>query len=267
MAKGSSGTRGITGTPASPPPGSASACLGGGPTPPAAGRSGSRTSTYVAPRAAGVASTRAAAAHFARSSTGFPKTISGPRLSETTTPRAPSRRAWTARSASGTGATPSTPTRVRVARSSRRGPASDPSALTGGDEHHVGALERLLDLVPALVGGAVAHLGVGARTEAARELAAELELDVGVAHGERLRVGVDRDELDALEAGVDHAVHRVGAAAAHSDDLYDGQVAARFHGLGPCLGFSVSAGSGFRSTEGANARPLIERCHPSERAL
>ena len=41
---------------------------------------------------------------------------------------------------------------------------------------------------------------------------------------ERLRIGVDRDELDPGEAGVDHAVDRVRAAAADADDLDHSQV-------------------------------------------
>ena len=45
------------------------------------------------------------------------------------------------------------------------------------------------------------------------------ELDVGLAGLQRLDVGVDGDELDALEAGVDHAADGVGAAAAGADDL------------------------------------------------
>ena len=43
---------------------------------------------------------------------------------------------------------------------------------------------------------------------------------------ERLGVGVGRDELDAAQAGVDHAVDRVGAAAADADDLDDREIAA-----------------------------------------
>ena len=46
-------------------------------------------------------------------------------------------------------------------------------------------------------------------------------------HEERLGIGVDRDELDACEAGVDHPRHRVRAAAADSDDLDHGEVIAR----------------------------------------
>ena len=61
------------------------------------------------------------------------------------------------------------------------------------------------------------------------ELVADVELDVGVAHRERLGVGVARDELDAAQAGVDHAVDRVGAAAADADDLDDCEVTAAFH--------------------------------------
>ena len=72
--------------------------------------------------------------------------------------------------------------------------------------------------------------------EAAGELAAHVELDVGVAHEQRLRVGVDGDELDALEADLDHAVDGVDATAADADDLDDGQVVLRCcHVGGPLL--------------------------------
>ena len=44
---------------------------------------------------------------------------------------------------------------------------------------------------------------------------------------ERLHVGVDRDELDALDLGLDHAVDGVHAGAADADDAQ--------HGLGTCV--------------------------------
>ena len=75
-------------------------------------------------------------------------------------------------------------------------------------------LQHLFDLGPVVLGGLASHLGVRARAEPAGQLAAEVELHVGVAHEQRLRVGVDRDELDALQPGVDHAVDGVAAAAA-----------------------------------------------------
>ena len=50
------------------------------------------------------------------------------------------------------------------------------------------------------------------------------------------RVGVRGDELDAAQACVDHAVDRVGAAAADADDLDDCEIAAAFHdGYRPSL--------------------------------
>ena len=101
------------------------------------------------------------------------------------------------------------------------------AALAGGDEHHVGAAQQLLDLVLGVLGGLAADLGVGAGAEAAGGVAADVELDVGVAHQQRLRVGVDGDELHALEALLDHPVDGVDAAAADADDLDDGEVVVR----------------------------------------
>jgi hypothetical protein len=75
-----------------------------------------------------------------------------------------------------------------------------------------------------VLGGLLADLGVGARAEPPGELTADVELDVGVAHEEGLRVGVHRDELDALEADLDHPVDGVDTAAADADDLDDGEV-------------------------------------------
>ena len=74
------------------------------------------------------------------------------------------------------------------------------------------------------VASVIIMLAISAGTEAARQLPAHVELDVGVAHQQRLRVGVDGDELDALEAGLDHPVDGIDATATDADDLDDGQV-------------------------------------------
>ena len=107
----------------------------------------------------------------------------------------------------------------------RRGAGAGAAALAGGDEHHVRALQRLLDVVARLRGGGQADVGVGARAEALGRLVADVQLDVGVAHRERLRVGVGGDELHAAQTRVDHAADRVGAAAADAHDLDDRQIA------------------------------------------
>src|SRR5205085_4094623 len=118
---------------------------------------------------------------------------------------------------------------LRDLRDHGRRAGAGPAALTGGADDHVRALQRLLDLVPALVRCAVTGFRVRARPEAASELGADLKLDVGVAHLQRLGIRVHRDELDALEAGVDHSVNGVGSAPADADDLDDRQVAPRVH--------------------------------------
>ena len=56
------------------------------------------------------------------------------------------------------------------------------AALAEGDEHHVGALQHLFDLVAVVLGGLAADLGVGPGAETAGDLAPDVELHVGVAH-------------------------------------------------------------------------------------
>ena len=116
-----------------------------------------------------------------------------------------------------------------------RGAGAGAAALAGGDEHHVRALERLLDVVARLGRRALPDLRVRARAEALREVVADVQLDVGIGHLERLGIRVAGDELHAGEAGVDHPVDGVGSAAADADDLDHREIAASFHGFCPDL--------------------------------
>ena len=108
----------------------------------------------------------------------------------------------------------------------RRRARAGAAALAGGDEDHVGALQRLLQLVAALLRGGLADGRVGAGAEAAGAGRADVHLHVGVAHHQRLGVRVDGDELDPGEARVDHPVDGVRAAAADADDLDHREVVA-----------------------------------------
>jgi hypothetical protein len=94
-----------------------------------------------------------------------------------------------------------------------------------GDEDHVGTFERFLDLATVLLGGLPPQLGIAAGAQSAGELASDVQLQVRIAHEQRLGVGVHGDELHTLQTGLDHAVHRVHSAAAHTDDLDHGEVA------------------------------------------
>src|SRR5262249_5337984 len=109
----------------------------------------------------------------------------------------------------------------------RRAAGTGAAALAAGDEHHIGALEHLFDLVTVILGRVLADVRIGACAKTPRQLPPDVELDVGVTHQQRLRVGVDRDELDALEPDLDHAVDGVDTAAADADDLDDRQVVVR----------------------------------------
>src|SRR5690606_10133522 len=92
----------------------------------------------------------------------------------------------------------------------------------------VGALEDLFDLVAVVFAGLRADLGVGPGAEAPGEFAADVEFAVGVAHQQCLRIGVDRDELDAFESRLDHPVDSIDAAASDSNDFDDGEVVVRW---------------------------------------
>ncbi len=65
---------------------------------------------------------------------------------------------------------------------------------------------------------------VSAGSETAGQLAANVELDVGLTHEKSLGIGVDCNKLDAAEACIDHAVQRVNATATNANDLDDCQI-------------------------------------------
>jgi len=105
----------------------------------------------------------------------------------------------------------------------RRPAGAGAAALARRDEDHVGALQRLFQLVAAFLCRGLADHRIGTSAETAGRLRADVDFDVGIAHQQRLGVRVDRDELDAGQSCIDHAVDRVRAAAADSDDFDHGQ--------------------------------------------
>src|SRR5699024_822783 len=116
----------------------------------------------------------------------------------------------------------------------RRSAGACATALPGSDEDHVGPLEDLFDLLAVILGRLTADIGVGSGAQAACEFAADVELDIGVTHQQRLRVRVDGDELDALEPLFDHSVDGIDTATADADDFDDREVVLRCcHDEGP----------------------------------
>src|SRR5690606_22857103 len=109
---------------------------------------------------------------------------------------------------------------ARHLRDHRRRARPGAAAHARGDEDEVGALERAPHLVARLLDRLPADLRPGARAEAARELLADLDLQVRLRVLQRLRVRVHADELDSLQVLVDHAVHGVAATAADTHHLH-----------------------------------------------
>jgi hypothetical protein len=66
------------------------------------------------------------------------------------------------------------------------------------------------------------------RLAAGAQARAELQLDMGIALFQRLRVGVAADEFDAADAFADHVIHRVAARTADPHHLDHGRVAVTF---------------------------------------
>ena len=89
---------------------------------------------------------------------------------------------------------------ARHLRDDRRRAGAGAAAHAAGDEDQVGALHRRDHLVAVLLDGLAADLRPRAGAESAGELLADLDLDVRLRDRQRLRVGVDRDELDARRA-------------------------------------------------------------------
>ena len=152
----------------------------------------------------------------------------------------------------------------------RRRAGAGAAAHAAGDEHQVGALQRARATSSRF--SSIAWRPISGRAPAPSPRVSFLPiwtLTSDFDAGQRLGVGVDRDELDALEVLVDHAVDGVAAAAADADDLHPGVLdAALFeledHGvsLGPSQKKSCShrlTGPSTFSTAGDLPRAAAER--------
>ena len=93
------------------------------------------------------------------------------------------------------------------------------AAHTGGDEDHVGVLEDLGDGSPGLLGRLLADVGLGTGTHAAGQLLADLQLVGAGGLVQVLLVGIDDDEVNAVDLGLQHTIDNIVAGAADANDL------------------------------------------------
>ena len=106
----------------------------------------------------------------------------------------------------------------------RSGAGPRPAPHPGGDEHQVRALQHVTDVLGVLGDRLAPHARTGARAEALGKTLPDLDGVGRPGDGERLGVGVGRDELDTLQLLVDHPVDGVAARAANADDAHHSAV-------------------------------------------
>jgi len=70
--------------------------------------------------------------------------------------------------------------------------------------------------IARLFGGGAANFRLRAGAKALRDLETHLDDAFGARRGERLRIGVGHEKIDAGQSRSDHVVHGVAAAAAHA---------------------------------------------------
>ena len=93
------------------------------------------------------------------------------------------------------------------------------TTLTAGHEHHIGALERFLDIrLMVLRGlGTLLWVSTGAKTTASGIVQGDLDISVGT--HQILRVGIDRNKFNTLKTLGNHAIDGITASSTNTDNL------------------------------------------------
>ena len=111
----------------------------------------------------------------------------------------------------------------------RRRAGAGATAHARGDEQHVAALDQLDDAIAILHRRLAADLRIGAGAESLGDVAADLQRGLDLRGLQRLRIGVDADEVHAFDPAGHHVRDGVAAAAAHADDLDHSALAVCVH--------------------------------------
>ena len=109
-------------------------------------------------------------------------------------------------------------------RHDRAGAGSGATALTTGDEHHVGSLKRLFDVGLMILRRLGTLLRVGASAQTTAGGIVQRDFDICVGTQQILCISVDRNKFDALKTFSNHAIDSVAAGSTDTDDLDVGLV-------------------------------------------
>ena len=93
------------------------------------------------------------------------------------------------------------------------------ATLTAGHEHHIGALERFLDIRLMILSGLGALLWVGTGTKTTAGGIVQGDLDISVGTHQILRVGIDRNKFNTLKTLSNHAIDGITASSTNTDNL------------------------------------------------
>ena len=112
------------------------------------------------------------------------------------------------------------------------------AAHAAGHEHQIAAFDGVGDILAVLLSSLLTDVWIRARAESLCDLLADLNLFIGLAEGKRLLIGIHGDEFHALQAGIHHAVDRIGARAANTYDLNRSKIAVFVHFV--CIHFKFN---------------------------
>ena len=121
-------------------------------------------------------------------------------------------------------------------------PVPVPPPMPAVTKHHMRAGEMIADFVDRLLGRGAADFGLRAGAKALGHLQAHLNDALGTRRGERLRIGIGDDEVNAGQARNDHIVDGIAAGAAdaaHHDAWLQFPQFGSFEIDGHNLGFSM----------------------------
>ena len=93
------------------------------------------------------------------------------------------------------------------------------TTLTAGHEHHIGTLERFLDIGLMILSGLGTLLRVGTCAKPAAGGIVQGDLDIGVGTHQVLRVSIDRNEFNTLKTLGNHAIDGITASSTNTDNL------------------------------------------------
>ena len=118
----------------------------------------------------------------------------------------------------------------------RRGAGAGAAAHAGGNEHQVGPLQGLQQVVARFLGGLLADHRISPSPETASELLTQLDALLRRRLQQGLGIRVEHPVAHPLKIRLDHAVHGIAAPSPHTDHLDPGRLAgndaiAARHGL------------------------------------